>query len=1098
MERSGTSWRKGHAALRSAVRGKQASAATAERAQPNAMLALGGLLLLGLIIRLLFIGADGFKNDVSTFEAWSLTLSSHPMREFFAKAGFADYPPGYFFILYFIGHAYKTFVHSDPTYGVLKVAVKLPGILADLIDGALIFAIVRRFAALPWAFAAAAFFVLNPAAIFISAYWGQVDSVAAAFVLGALLLVIRSDGLAPRPATWSIAGAWILLGYSILIKPPAVVLVPLLCAFAFTSRDARTRAVRLAGTGIGIVGACALAYLAALAFHPGWNPVTQFTWLYGRYAYASGVYPENSVNAFNLYALRQPFWQPDSQPIPNMVLWGHTIGLPQYVWGIGLFVVAAALVVSRYLQRRDSTALLESALLLSLGYFVLSTRMHERYLFNAFLIAPILMFAGRRYLWAAVLLSLTLLLNLAYSFHYLVVMDTHVPNVDATNLWPWVSRPCAFANVAAFFYLGYVYLGAKADAFEGVSLGGAASAAVARVRDWFSPLEGASAMRAVDYAIAAALSVLSFVITYVKFWIPNEKIFDEIYYARAAEEYIARKEIFEFTHPPLTKLIITLSTLTFGDHAYGWRFANLVVGAVTVFVLYAFAKRIMASTAFATICAGLLVFDGFHFVQSRIATPEITVALFSLTTLYAFYRYWIASQVRSAPALDRPLVQRETAVLAGATVVAALLAELFVHGQGAAAFVVAFLYFEAGAYALVRLGVPALAKAARVVSFADGSRALRGTLLAFDGGSISASAATAGEATRVQKSALTYASADLRIDYKRDGTALYATPEGAATFASDGTMDAGGVRIAARDSTLWLWMLALSGGLLAASKWNGLFDFIVVFLITGLVIAQSCYVPFLRAIGTKAVARPAVFGNPYGFSLDILIAVMAFVGGTIYVLTYIPYFSLGHDFAALVGMQKGMFAYHYDLHATHPYSSKWWQWPLLQIPISYYYHDFRAAAQSQNPAACCVAEILALPNPAVWWLGLISVPFVAWLAWRERLKIYVLLVAAYLLQWLPWILSPRVAFEYHFYPNLAIICLTDAILLQRLWKAGASETTGITWQRFAVVTFLVLVVVAFIFWYPVLAGTPVSYNDWQARMWSWLMGQLWINPHPGQ
>ena len=44
----------------------------------------------------------------------------------------------------------------------------------------------------------------------------------------------------------------------------------------------------------------------------------------------------------------------------------------------------------------------------------------------------------------------------------------------------------------------------------------------------------------------------------------------------------------------------------------------------------------------------MLLFDGFHFVQSRIATPEITVAFFSLATLYAFYRVWTASAARRA------------------------------------------------------------------------------------------------------------------------------------------------------------------------------------------------------------------------------------------------------------------------------------------------------------------------------------------------------------------------------------------------------------------------------------------------------------------
>jgi dolichyl-phosphate-mannose--protein O-mannosyl transferase len=143
-----------------------------------------------------------------------------------------------------------------------------------------------------------------------------------------------------------------------------------------------------------------------------------------------------------------------------------------------------------------------------------------------------------------------------------------------------------------------------------------------------------------------------------------------------------------------------------------------------------------------------------------------------------------------------------------------------------------------------------------------------------------------------------------------------------------------------------------------------------------------------------------------------------------------------------------------------------------------------------------VAEILALPNPIVWWFGLFSIPFVGWLAWRERTKAYILIIAAYLLQWLPWIASPRVAFEYHFYPNLAMICLADAILLQRIW--GAAAATGERTRRWLVIGFLAAVVLGFVFWYPVLAGTQVTYDGWHARMLDQFMGQLWINPHPGQ
>ncbi len=1098
--------------MRSAVGTGAATTGAADRSrETSTAFALVGLLAVGFVLRLFFIGADGFKNDVSTFEAWALTLAEHPLREFFAKAGFADYPPGYFFILYIVGHAYRTLVHADPGYAILKVFVKLPAIVMDLVDAALVFAIVRRFASLPWAFAAAAFLAFNPATIFISAYWGQVDSVAGGFTLATVLLVVASEGRSRGTAVTMLALAWLALGYSILIKPPAAVLVPLMLCYAFAG-DRTQRPTRLIGTVAGIGAALVLAYVAALAFHPGLSPLAQFTWLYGRYQYASGVYAYNSVNAFNLYALRQPFWQPDSQLIPNISLGSMTIGFPQYAWGIGLFVVAMVLIVSRYLQRRDTIAFLEAAFLLSLGFFVLATRMHERYIFNALLFAPVLMFAGRRYVWAAAILSVTLFANLEYSLYYLAVMDARTPGLDASNLWPWISRPAAALNVATFFYLGYIYLGTRAaEALPGAAAvpeRRSLAAIASSLRSWFTPLEGSGWMLPLDYAIAAFLTVVSFVTTYIGFWIPGEKIFDEIYYARAAEEYIAHKEIFEYTHPPLTKLIITLSTMMFGDNAYGWRFLNVVVGALTVFVLYAFAKRILRSTPFATICAGLLVLDGFHFVQSRIATPEITVAFFSLTTLYAFYRFWIASQVRVAAVFDRLLGRREAIVLCFATVVAAGLA-LLARGQGAGAVVVVFLYAETGFYLAIRLIVPRLMRSVEMVtSYAEGSAVVGETLYAFDGGRVGAAAANgsggkaaapvAGEATRVSKGQLSYGDRELRIDYQRGGAAVYTTPDGVAQFEPDGTMRAGGVVVEARDAKLWLWLLAFSGAALAASKWNGLFDFFVVFGLTGAVALQNEWVPMLRVMGLRQAFKPALWGNPRGFSVDVLIAAMLFVGATLYVLTYIPYFALGHGLGDLLGMQKGMFTYHYDLHATHPYSSKWWQWPLLQVPISYYYKDFRTGAATSSGVACCVAEILALPNPAVWWLGLVSVPLVAWLAYRERIKAYVLLITAYLLQWLPWIASPRIAFEYHFYPNLAIICIADAILLQRVWQLSKPEDGPWTWPRLAVAGFLVLVAISFVFWYPVLAGSHISYNAWNARMWTWLMNQLWINPHPGQ
>jgi Gpi18-like mannosyltransferase len=1083
----------------------------------STLLTLGGLLLLALLVRLLFIGANGFTNDISTFEAWSLTLADHPLNEFFAKAGFADYPPGYFYVLWFIGHLYKLLVHSDPDYSKLKMFVKLPGIIMDLVDAALIFAIVRRLSTKAWAFGACALFAFNPAAIFISAYWGQVDSVAAAFVLGAILLVIEAGRRTGTDATYAIVGAWVLTAASILIKPPAIVLVPLLVAFAVATDD---RPKRLTATALGAAAALVFAFLATIPFHPSFNPIDQFAWLYGRYLYASGVYPYNSVNAFNLYAMVHHFWESDTQLLPNTTLFGHVVGIRQYYWGIVLFLAAIALVVSRYIGRREPAAFLEGAMILSLGYFVLLTRMHERYVFDAFLLSIPLAALRRRYLWAAIILSLTLLGNLFYSLDYLHVMNDKIGGTDPTDLLPWLSHPMSLLNVATFFYLGFVYLGASAsDPIERIDLSKAWQNLSNPVRQWFSPLAGLTAMTRPDWLIAGGMTLFSFLLalapfTSVMFQHPNEKIFDEIYYARAGEEYLGHKDIFEYTHPPLTKLIITASMLLFGglhglgDTAVGWRFLNLVVGALMVLVIYCFAKRLLGSTPFAVMAAGCLLLDGFHYVQSRIATPEITVAFFSLLTLYAFYRFWIASQVRVAPQFGfdvRNLVRSEWLGVVVVTALALGVTALVGHTWTTAARVVLFLYVDIGGYLAVRMLGPRFRDARPLVSYAEGSRLLDGTLKTFDGGEAAKGNLKAGEATATAKSGLAYRDEELQIDYARDGSARYVTPEGEAAFAPAGTMTAGGVTIdGASAGRTWLWILSVCAGCLAASKWNGLFDFFVVWFLAALVVSQPYWRPLALLFGRSSGApKPAAWGNPFGFSLDLVVGTMLFVGATIYALVYIPYFQLGHSFSDLVGMQKQMYDYHSTLTATHPYGSKWWQWPLILRPISYYYHDFRTGVALSQGAACCVAEILALPNPIVWWMGLFSVPWLAYVAIRERNKGYAVLVTAYFFQWLPWIGSPRVAFEYHFLPNLAVICLADAVLMQRLWNRAQEGSKHLeewlgwkdapqwaerwfAWPRPFVWAFGLMVVVAFVFFFPLFTGMHITWNAWDARMLHWL------------
>jgi dolichyl-phosphate-mannose--protein O-mannosyl transferase len=1103
---------------RAEVEGRSVNANSSVQApvrQDARVWALPGLLLVGLVVRLLFLNNEGFKTDVGTYSAWAVALTQHGFGAFYSTIGFADYPPGYFYVLAAVGHVWQAlFAAHDHSYSVLRALVKLPAILADLGVGALLYATVRRFAGFGVALGVAALYLLNPATIYISALWGQVDAISGGLALLAIYALLRSEDEPPQTSRhlWWIVAAWLAFGYSLLIKPQATVLLPLLVAFAFV--DPQRRRARIVATAAGIAAALLLALVLSEPFHPS-NPVATFIWLLDRYAYGSNVYPYNSVNAFNLWALRGTMWTADSQ---------YILLLPQYLWGILLVVAALVLIVWRYVQDRTSQALLEGCAIATLAFFVLATRMHERYLFNGLLFTIACVPFARRYLGGTIALSVVLFANLAYSLQYLHVVSNNVAGANAQNLWgPWTTAFSLIA-VGTFFVLGYQYLGTTEAGLAGrpepSTAREIAAASWAAARNWFDPREGLVSMRApLDYVIAAALGVGNFILSFVGYWWPPDKVFDEIYFARAGEEYLQNLRIYENTHPPLSKLLIMLSMMLFGgmpaghglggwtglnaiighahngDNSYGWRFLDVVFGALVVMLLYLFAKRITGSTLFATIAALLLTFDGMHFVQSRIATPEGFVVFFATLAVYAFYRFWISSQVGERAHVDVPWWG--FAAGAGVSLLAGLMVAFIGHrlwGFGRASSVVTTMYVACGIYLLVRyvIFVRLFGDARRELSYAEGSYALRddrGTsVFAADGGTIdSRGKITRGAKSQSKGGVLVYDDDPLAIEYARDGSVNYETPDGSVTYGNDEIRVAGAPTVeSGRSSRRWLIFFTVALGLLVSSKWYGVMGFGVSFVVVIAVWLQR-YV---------FQGRPTLWGNPRGFRIDGALATILFVSATVYALAWVPDLTRHsadpgeiHSVNDVVYRQYTMYEYHHNLVATHPYSSKWWEWPIDYVPIAYFYQDHRKDPTNSN--GCCIYEITSLPNPIILWFGLICVPWVAVLAWRERNKGFALIVGTYLLQWLPWIGSPRLTFAYHFYVDIPLIILCNVIVLQRLWRWSLRQENAQRWLGgLGVGGYVAAAGLAFVFFYPILAAHPIGWSAWHQRMWfpTWIIG----------
>lgn len=180
----------------------------------------------------------------------------------------------------------------------------------------------------------------------------------------------------------------------------------------------------------------------------------------------------------------------------------------------------------------------------------------------------------------------------------------------------------------------------------------------------------------------------------------------------------------------------------------------------------------------------------------------------------------------------------------------------------------------------------------------------------------------------------------------------------------------------------------------------------------------------------------------------------------VYLATYIPMFLTGHGFDIFWGMQKQMWWYHTRLKATHPYTSPWWSWPLMLRPVYLY---------TSNEVGGFVSRIYAIGNPAVFWTGLVSIVISLLFSFIERSKKVAFVVFSYLIFFVPWALSPRIMFIYHYLPSIPFLAIAIGYTLRRS-------------LRFAI-PLLAIFLLFFLYFYPHWAG--ISIPLWLDTSYYW-------------
>ena len=367
---------------------------------------LVALLGTGLLVRLALLPFGGYSFDLLLLQQWAERLTTRPLPRFYASQEVVDHLPGDLWLLWLLGRVTDLIA---PGAVVPQIALKLVPTLADIAIGGLLFLLGRHLVGPDIGLLAAGFYVLNPAAIFLTAIWGQWDAVSAALALLAVWLVIQGEpAWALLPLTWAA-----------LIKPPFAALVPLvLLAVVWHSfvphtrwgmaRPAEPLLVSVGRLGLAAITCVFLAAALLLPFDVGLGPLPTRWDLLERLHYSLEMYPETTVNAFNLWAT--PLVgnrEPDAQTL---------LGVAVRSWGIALFGAAYVLILARYWRRPDAIAFIWAGFAIALTTFMLPTRVHERYLLPAIPVAALIAALAPRLRWFFVALSLSCFTNLYWVY----------------------------------------------------------------------------------------------------------------------------------------------------------------------------------------------------------------------------------------------------------------------------------------------------------------------------------------------------------------------------------------------------------------------------------------------------------------------------------------------------------------------------------------------------------------------------------------------------------------------------------------------------------------------------------------------------------
>lgn len=991
---------------------------------------------IAFIIRLILsVSYKGYETDMNCFIGWSDMAFKNGFAKFYTSNAFTDYPPGYIYVLYMLGAIRNIFHIADfSALGILLI--KLPAVICDLITGFLIFQVASRKLNQRSAVTCAAVYLLNPAIIINSAIWGQVDAVFTLMVLLMCYFIIQKD----------LPKAYFAFVIGVLIKPQTLVFTPVLlfAIFDYVFRNGFDKKYFLNQIKWGL---SSLLFMVLLILPFGAeNVVKQYTKTLSSYPYAS-------INAYNIWTMFGLNW--GSQD-------GKFLFLSYAQWGKAVIILIV--LVSAFLAwkaKNDVSKYTMLACFVIVTMFLFSVRMHERYLFPL-LSLMLLTFAlkpRKEFFLIYVLFSLTHFYNVAY-----VLFIYDYKNFNPKDLFPiMIAIFTLFLYVLFIFAIKKYYCSRNAEEEETEYMLMLDSPEQAEEklnsRKMFQIKTSELPMKLVKYDIIAILIIVLVYSAVALFDLGDRKAPKTCWESYKMGDFIT----LDFGKNT------DLKKLSFYDGNYEKRdfsvsTSNNINGPWT------FAKSITVDPVFYWGETDLNLTTRYL----RLTTKKEKTTVFEFVFLDSKGKTIKPVNASDYPALfDEQQLRPKRTSFRNSTyfdeIYHARTAYEYIHRLysyenthpplGKIFISIGILIFGMNPFGWRIIGtlfgiamLPFIYLFAKRFFRESWIATLVTILFAFDFMHF-----TQTRIATIDVFITFFVIVMYYFMYQYFRLSFYDT--------------------SLRKTFIPLGLSGITMGLGMASKWTGVYA------------ASGLAVIFFWSLFTRFREYRFAKKDPEGISngishshiihtfrsktvKTILFCMVFFVliPATIYLLSYLPFIdSSGNGLVMrMLKNQQSMYHYHTTVDATHPYSSKWYQWPIMYRPIWYY---------SGHISDTVSEGISAFGNPLVWWAGIPAFLYMLYLAIRKKDNKATFLVIGYLAQYLPWTLVTRVIFIYHYFPSVPFVTfMVGYSMFQIVQKRPKLKK--------AAIAYTVVAVILFIMFYPVLSGEPVN-KDYVSMCLRW-------------